>query len=89
MQFDRTAMLIRRSAVAISLFVCLAATAVYLRNRGAPGSKELWELGLLVAAEIALVTTGISFVAQSIAHRARNAGQRQTATRFPSPLRSH
>lgn len=89
MQFDRPAMLIRRFAVAISLFVCIAATAVYLRHRGVPGSKELWELGLLVGAEIALVTTGLSFVAQSIAQRAPNAGQGQTATQFPSPLRSH
>lgn len=89
MPFDRTAMLIRRFAVAISVFVCLAATAVYMRHRGVPGSKELWELGLLVGAEIALVTTGLSFVAQSIAYRARHAGQRRSATQFPSPLRSH
>lgn len=82
MHVDRAAKLTRQFAAGTGLFVGLAATAVYLRHHEAPGAKELWELGLLVAAELGLVTAGLTFIAQCIAHRAQSAATR-------SPVKAH
>ena len=67
---ERIAGLVSCFGIGLGVLTALVGTGYYLGHRSAPGSTEMWQVGLLVGGEIALVIPALAFIFRCVAGRA-------------------
>jgi hypothetical protein len=69
---ERVAELVSCFAIGLGVLTALVGTGYYVMHRNAPGSREMWQFGLLVGGEIALVIPALAFIFRCVSRRVRS-----------------